>query len=166
MASRHTQRDHTGRFIPAPVPPADTSVDAVSGDPVGESDRPVGTVYARPVHDPRYGRVHRLIPTRQARVVDIRTGETASDYAPDVRAVLSRPGGRTTNHVVEFDGEPFMGETMPEDTLTVRRRTPLQPGIYRDANPGDRLRVPARSQTDEPPVPTETGIDNTRGLFR
>jgi len=153
MASRHAHRDHTGKFVPA-IPEADTSVVTPSGDPVGEHVAPVGTVY--PEHDPRYGPAYRLIPHRTQRVIDAATGEELSRHITDVRAVQSRPGGRTATHVVETDGDPFRDEALPVGTTNGYRRVPGTGGY----------RLPSVGQTDDRPVPTDTGIDNSRGIFR
>jgi hypothetical protein len=123
MASSHAHRDHTGRFVPAPVPPATTPIESVSGDPQGEHGKP-GTHTGYPEHAPAHGPVQRLIPQRTQRVINATTGEEVSRHAFDVRAVQTRPGGRTTTHVVETDGEPFLGETAQADTMRGYRHTP------------------------------------------
>lgn len=122
MTTSRAHRDHTGRFTPAPVPPADTLVVNVSGDPQGEHAAPIATVY--PEHHPTHGPVHRPIPHRRARVINAETGEELSRHITDVRAVQNSLGGRTTTHVVEVDGVPFWGEAAPADTMRGYRCTP------------------------------------------
>jgi hypothetical protein len=117
--TKNARRNARGQF--APVPPADTSVVNVSGDPQGEHDHPLGTVYE---HDPAHGPVHRLIPHRTQRVINAETGEELSRHITDARALQTRPGGRTHTHVVETDGEPFWGEAAQADTMRGHRRTP------------------------------------------
>jgi hypothetical protein len=118
--AKNARRNARGQY--APVPPADnTSIVNVSGDPQGEHDHSLGTVYE---HDPAHGPVHRPIPHRTQRVIDATTGEEVSRHAFDVRAIRDRPGGRTATHIVEVDGEPFLGEASQADTMRGYRRTP------------------------------------------
>jgi hypothetical protein len=96
----------------------------VSGDPQGEHGN-LGTHTVYPEHDYRHGPVQRPIPQRTQRVINAETGEELSRHITDARAIQNRPGGQTTTHVVEVDGEaPFWEEAAQADTIRGYRRTP------------------------------------------
>jgi hypothetical protein len=110
MAQRHAHRDGRGQFTPVPVPNADTSVVNLSGDPLGEHDRP-GDATVYPPHDPRSGPATRRIPQRRAVLIDADGQRTEHDYDREARGADTLYNGghfRAQAHVMAAQGDPLI----------------------------------------------------------
>ena len=104
-AGRHVL--HTRQFG-AHVPDADTSVVNISGDPVAERAKPIGTMYPEAgTERDTTGRPVRRIPQRRARLVD----GTEHPFDPTARGMETLVNGghfRSQAHALAAQGDPFV----------------------------------------------------------